>query len=351
MSGDRKKIWIGAAALITAIALITVGTRIADRRMRLRELEQQGDTGATASAAAPAVNRADVTLEGKSYRIDHRTESFLFIGTDSSGNEEGEGASYYGTMADYILLMVLDYTDDSYGCIQINRNTMTDVDELDGEGLTVATRELPIFTAHWYGANKEMSAQNTVKAVSHLLGDLSAIRGYYILNMKDIRLMNSAVGGVTLTMEEDHTDIDPAMVKGAAITLTDQQAEGFVRARMSLREPTNEARNLRQRQYMEQFFAQAADRSMRDPRFATKLWDTLKSSAMTNLNGNAFSRIAEMFLNGSDKGILIPEGENRLGTALEDGEVHEQFYIDPSSLSRIMVNLYSLKPEKPEKSE
>ena len=102
---------------------------------------------------------------------------------------------------------------------------------------------------------------------------------------------------------------------------------------------------------MEQFFAQAADRSMRDPRFATKLWDTLKSSAMTNLNGNAFSRIAEMFLNGSDKGILIPEGENRLGTALEDGEVHEQFYIDPSSLSRIMVNLYSLKPEKPEKSE
>lgn len=343
MSGDKRKILIGLAALIAAVCLIAAGTHFADRKMQQRIAENLADQSGEGSTAA--AREADVTFDGKSYRIDHRTESFLFIGTDNSGNEEGKGAKYYGTMADYILLMVLDYTDDSYGCVQINRNTMTDVDELDGEGLTIATRELPIFTAHWYGANKQMSADNTVKTVRHLLGDLSRIDGYYFLGLKDITLMNKAVGGVTLTMDEDHTDIDPAMVKGAEIKLTDEQAAGFVRARMQTREPTNEARNRRQKQYMEQFFAQSAEKSMSDPKFAMKLWDTLRSGAMTNMKGNAFSRIAEMFLKGENKGILIPEGVSRLGTALQDGEKHEQFYADTDSLCEIMTTLYSLKPE------
>ena len=342
MLRDGNRLFAGIAALILAVCLVGGGAVISEQLMQKRRADVLTERADESSTAWMKEN--SVAFDGKTYQFDHRIESFLFVGTDASGNEEGDETDYYGTMADYLLLMVLDYTDDSYGCIQINRNTVTAVDELNADGDVIATRNLQIFTSHWYGVNKEMSAENTVNAVCRLLGGLGRINGYYILNMKDIQLMNHAVGGVTLTMQEDHTDIDPAMVKGATLNLTDDQAHAFVRARMSTREGTNVARMRRQKQYMEAFFSQVAERSREDVHFATQLWEILRDGAITNLNGNAFSRIAQMLLHGKDKGILVPEGENKIGEILGDGEPHEEFYADTASLCQIMTNLYSLRP-------
>ena len=66
--------------------------------------------------------------------------------------------------------------------------------------------------------------------------------------MTAIRVLNDLVGGVSVTMEEDGTQIDPAFVKGATVRLSGSQAEAFVRARMGLENDTNLARMQRQRQ-------------------------------------------------------------------------------------------------------
>lgn len=49
----------------------------------------------------------------------------------------------------------------------------------------------------------------------------------------------------------------------------------------------------------------------------------LKDTAVSNMNGNAFSRIAQKLLRGTDKGIYTIQGNTILGEVLGDGQKHE----------------------------
>ena len=282
-------------------------------------------------------------LDGDTYGFDHRIESFLFMGTDANGSEAETGLDYHGAMADFLLLMVLDYTDDTYGCFQIDRNTITRVNEMDETGKMTDFRQIKICVSHWYGGDRDMSAVNTMDSVKYLLGDLERIDGYYVLSMGDIGALNHAVGGVEITMNEDLTAADPAFTKGSTLTLTDEQAERFVRARMTVGEGTNAERMARQKEYMDVLLQKIKSNSMEDAGFALRLWNALRSAAATDMKGMDFSRIANMFIKGQNKGILSPEGETRIGTVLNDGLEHEEFYPDETSLLEVMRKLYSLK--------
>ena len=130
------------------------------------------------------------------YGFTHRIETFLFAGTDNSGNETDPDQPYHGAMADFLMFLVMDHTDGSYGVIQIDRNTMTDVMLLDEDDRPAGWNTMQICTAHWYGSNPEVSARNLEQAVRDLLGELEVVDGYYILNMQDIPTLNDAVDGV-----------------------------------------------------------------------------------------------------------------------------------------------------------
>ena len=61
------------------------------------------------------------------------------------------------------------------------------------------------------------------------------------------------------------------------------------------------------------------------------------------MNGNVFSRIAEMVRSGESKGILTLDGETKLGTVLGDGVEHEEFYPSEESILDVMKQLFSLE--------
>lgn len=52
-------------------------------------------------------NRHNQTAE-KTYRFAHPVQTYLFIGTDKSGNEDASGEEYRGSMADALMLVVVD---------------------------------------------------------------------------------------------------------------------------------------------------------------------------------------------------------------------------------------------------
>ena len=188
-----------------------------------------------------------------------------------------------------------------------------------------------------------MAADNLLKAVRGYLGDLENIDGYYIINLKDIEQLNNAVGGVDVTIEEDLTDADPAFTKGATLHLTDEQAYHFLQARMNVSDGTNVARMSRQRTYMNSLFASVRQRCLEDSQFAVTLWNALRSSAFTNMNGNDFSRIAQKLMKGNSLGIRTVEGETKEGY-LADDEPHEEFYPSLDSLKAQLTELFSLVP-------
>ncbi|MBQ9062398.1 MAG: LCP family protein [Eubacterium sp.] len=352
---NKKKLLPGLIILIAALAAVVVGA------VAFEKIQKKAPPDAAAAETQHGQSDKDTALENiedsewdgdntlyfgdKLFGYDHRIETWLFIGTDNSGDETAAGENYHGAMADFLMLMVVDHTDDTYGFLQIDRNTITEVSMTSWDGETTDYRDMQICTAHWYGGNPEESAENTVDSVLTLLGDLDHIDGYYVLNMSELDKLNSAVGGVDVTIPLDMTAVDPSFTDGATVHLTDELAEKFIRARMALEDDANEHRMERQRIYLNAFFKEAVNKVKESPNFANELWDTLQSTAVTDMSGNGFSRIAETFRKDESKGILHFEGEAKIGeNLLEDGEKHEEFYPSTDSMIETMTELFSLVP-------
>ena len=351
--GSGTKIIAGLLAIAATFAIIFGGLSFYETFQKKKHPETEG-------SSMRWIDDNTVYIDSELYGFDHRMETYLFIGTDNSGNlvtykgletdadstgadSEARGEeNYQGGMADYLLLLVMDHTTDTYGAIAIDRNTITEVDMLDENGELFGVKDMQICTSHWYGRDGEESAENTAKAVRNLLGELEYIDGYFVRNMQEIELLNHTVGGVTLTIEDDMENVDPAFVKGSTITLTDEQAEKYLRARMAVGEGDNASRMRRQQTYMESFFIKAAQNVNSDPAYAQKFWNTLREAGVTDMTGNDASRIGEKMRSGKSKGILHIEGETKIGTVLNDGLEHEEFYPDPASIYHVMNDLFSL---------
>ena len=349
-SFSGKRGLIGAAILLSALFVVVFVFGV---------LEKLGSPGGAQSASGEASNAAGagggsssrlwasvdlVDFSGELYGIDGRTESFLFVGTDDSEYRHEDTDEYVGPLGDFILLMVLDYTNHSFGYVQIDRNTITNVYQLGLDGLSHGEREQQICTAHMYGKDLTQSAENIVLSVSELLGYLENINGYFVMNMDEMEELNASVGGVTVTIPDDMTSVDPAFVKGETIKLSGDQAEKFVRARMTVGGGTNAERMSRQRLYMDSFFKTVTDKSEAKADFYLDIYEMLRKIGTTNMNGNSFSRIANMLLTGENKGMQQIEGETKIGTVYQDGLEHEEFYPFEESIKIVLERLLPLVP-------
>lgn len=284
----------------------------------------------------------DISLNGKKYRYSRDFETYLIIGTDDSGDEERDREEYVGNMADFLLLAVINRTDHTYAFLHLNRDTMTEVTLLDSEGEGTATAEIQLCTAHWYGGTPEESCENTVKAVSDMLGGIS-IEGYYSIHMSEIPRLNHAVGGVTVTVEDDFSNVDPSLEQGAAVTLSDEQAFTFVRGRMGMEDEENTSRMARQRQYLEGFFQKVQEKTAENSEFALGLYNELSETSVTNMSGGLISDLLVDMAGAENKGMLLTEGEAKLGTHLGDGLEHTEFYLDKNAIVNTMKKLYNIE--------
>lgn len=265
----------------------------------------------------------------------------MIIGTDVSGNQDGIGEDYQGAMADFMLLVVFDEENHSYGMLQLNRDTMTEIHLLDNKGEGEATADIQLCTAHWYGGNRQQGCENTITAVSHLLGGVP-IDGYYELPMKAIPVLNKQVGGVTVTLEDDFSSVDAAMVKGKTITLSDSQAFHYIHDRYGVGDEENTSRMRRQRQYMSAFADKAKQKIAEDNQFAATLLNALDSYAISEINQNDLMHYLDTINEYQSQGMLTIDGKLKLGKALGDGLEHREFYADAASIEQIVKKLYPL---------
>ena len=139
-----------------------------------------------------------IKLNGKKYKYSTDYETYLFMGTDGSGKEDADRDEYIGNMADFLMLVIVNRKEQTYAFLQLNRDTMTEINLIGRNGKGMATADMQLCTAHWYGGTPEESCENTVKAVSRMLGGVK-INGYYAINMEDIGKLNHAIGGVTVS--------------------------------------------------------------------------------------------------------------------------------------------------------
>ncbi len=276
------------------------------------------------------------------YEVTDILKTYLIVGTDGNGTKPG-AKHYHGPMADYQLLLVINQSQGTYGFVQIDRDTITDVAEINnkGEEDEAFIAEEQICTATWFGKNIEQGLLNLCDSVSNLLGGIE-IDGYYSINMDDIKTLNHAVGGVTVKIEDDFSEYDEEMVPGATVHLTDDQAELFVRSRMEIGDGKNESRMRRQRVYMDALMASAREKMAEDKSFPTELYSALQDISVTNIPGGRISAIANLLYQSKDTGMRDIEGEHKLGKLEGDKKDYVQFYADEDSITKVMIDLCHL---------
>ena len=205
----------GAVLLVLAVALY--GIRWWENR-----------TYAASGESAISREKPDLTYDGVVYAAKRQVEAYLLMGVDVTGPVVSTPGAYSGGQADAQFLLVLDNEAQTWQLLRLNRDSMVDVPVLDLRGNVIGYERQQLALAHAYGDGTNNSCQNTVDAVSMLLGG-APIDGYAALNMDGIGIVNDAIGGVTVTITSDFTAVDPTLAEGETITLNGEQAMEFVR--------------------------------------------------------------------------------------------------------------------------
>ncbi|MBR2942669.1 MAG: LCP family protein, partial [Clostridia bacterium] len=195
-------------------------------------------------------------------------------------------------------------------------------------------RETQICLSHAYGSTEEACCENTVWAVSNLLGGIP-IRGYIIMDIGGIAAINDALGGVTVTLEDDFTHLDPAMAKGTEIKLKGKQAEYYVRGRMGVGAGTNISRMTRQRTFAEAVNKLILRGMQEDMNYIGGVLDDVSGHVDMNLSRGFLINTAYMSRDYERTGVHSIIGVHEIG---EDGFMG--FTPDPDALSELLTSLF-----------
>ena len=278
-----------------------------------------------------------VTVDGKEYIENNKLTTILLMGVDKSeerSRNDRPGSFRSGGQADFLLLVVIDSKHETLTPIQIDRDTMAEITILGVLGNPAGTREGHICLAHSYGDGKEQSGMLTAEAVSRLFQGVK-IDFFVAMNMDGIINFNEALGGVTVTLEDDFSALDPSMKPGETLTLRGKQSEYYVRTRMSIGVGTNEARMKRQDSYMSAARAIIDEKMRENANFIGNLFDAVSDYLTTDMRRGRMINEAYWSRNYERKGIITPPGEHTIG---ESGFM--EFRPDEQELLRIVLDVF-----------
>ena len=281
-----------------------------------------------------------VVVNGHTYRKRNNLTTILFMGIDR--DSEGEEVPAYleyinGGQADFLRLLVIDPTEKTLAQIEIDRDTMTPITVLGTTGSKLGHITAQICLSHSFGDGREESCGFTVEAVSTLLLDVP-ITYFAAMNLDGISTVNDMLGGVTVTLEDDFSHIDPSMTKGTTLTLMGDQAEIFVRSRMSMSVGTNEARMARQQQYVSRMMDLLNTRIRGNIDFIGNLFDELSPYLCTNMTRAHMVNEAWAIKDYTRLPVASISGVHEEG---EDG--YMQFLPDEDSLKQIVLDVFYKK--------
>ena len=199
-----------------------------------------------AETREPEVVSRTVVKDGVAYFPRQDITVILAMGIDETGPVVSSGSYRNTGEADAIILLILDQVDESYSILCLNRDTMVHMPALGLGGKQAGSYYGQLALSHTYGEGLQDSCENTRKAVSDFLNGIQ-IDYYTAMNMDAIGILNDAVGGVTVTVSDDFSQVDPTMTQGI-MTLNAQQALHYVQTRKDVGNQRNMSRMERHQQ-------------------------------------------------------------------------------------------------------
>lgn len=329
---DRKTVFV--YSLVAGAVLVAVFLAAAYLSHTLEKKTKSNETirGDLSQRISP---QDTLVYQGKTYERNELLTTILFIGIDKQGEQSKAGAQFRnGGQADFLRLLVLDNENKTIRWLPIDRDSMTEIAVLGVLGDSAGTKTAQICLAHGFGSDEGENCRYTVQAVEGLLKGVSV--DYYIsLNLNAVEVLNDSVGGVTVTLEDDFAFLDPAMTKGATLTLTGQQAEYFVHERMAVGDGRNQSRMHRQEVFLENLSGKVTERIQRDAKFIDKLYGLLGDNLVTDMKrGRMINEGNRAYQYQKLDKIEIP-GQHVIG---ESGFV--EFQTDEAIIEQLVIDIF-----------
>ena len=220
------------------------------------------------------------------------------------------------------------------------RDTMADVIAMDANGQYLDTVYTNISTAHSYGDGKDLSCRLTTDAVSRLLYGAPVSR-YVALDYDALYTLNDLIGGLTITFDDDYTEIHSTFTKGSTVTLNRWYMDKFITYRSETDLEGAYKRGMRSMAVMKALFNQCKGKIVADPAVALEYYNGLKDYITTDLDLTEITYLArnmgKMYFT-SDTIVRLP-GETVMG------ERYAEFYPDESWLHDFVVEKFCVPAE------
>lgn len=271
-----------------------------------------------------------LTVDGVQYRRRKDLRTILFFGVDNAETVPGNLLSAqlnHGGRADTIAVLVLDETARTLQLIGISRDTMVPVDVYDKNDDLLYTQEMQLTLQYSLASSARRSQWLMDQKISELLYGLP-IDGNFSLTMDGIAVIVDAMGGITLTMPGDYTEIDARYTEGATVTLSGAETNRFVRYRDHSVVGGNSVRMDRQTWFVKELFRQMA--GMGRAKLA-ELLETAASYYYSDLDAETLYDIMGYTL--QEEVLRVP------GEATREKEMDE-YYVDDPALRRLLIEQF-----------
>lgn len=318
---DSKGFGYFCILLVLLVVAIYSGLRIMESTVLFPGSEAEG-SGASKTITRNGVDyfpRQDITV-------------MMVLGIDQYGPVES--SNYYRNegSADSIMLLIFDETNEECTVLYVNRDTMLNMDVLGIKGNYAGTAYGQVALAHTYGSGLEDSCVNVKNTLQNFIHGMTV--DYYVaMNMDAIPILNDAVGGVTVTVVDDFSKVDPSITMGE-VTLTGEQVINFVRTRKDVGDQKNVTRMERQKAYVAGFLEQLYAKEHEEIDFLADVYGEVSPYLVSDCPLNTLNDMLSRYVNFDIKEVVTPEGESMV----VDG--HYQFHVDEEELDELIVRLF-----------
>lgn len=269
----------------------------------------------------------------KKYKYNEHLSNYLFLGIDTREPvETNEGRSNAG-QSDAIMLVSYDRVKKTAICLTIPRDTMTNVQIITPDGTDIGKGKEQITLQYAYGDGKHKSCELTKAAVSEMLYGVP-IQGYCSVNMDGIPIAVGQVGSVDVVVPNSSLEeVNSIYKEGATVTITQENAEEFVRYRDVKKGFSAMDRLERQRAFANAFGKVAQEKAKKDSDFVISMYENLEPYMVTNIGTDVFVKLAEA------KGNISEEIQNIPGEKV-DGIEFDEYHINETQLFELILQMF-----------
>lgn len=268
-----------------------------------------------------------VTRNGHTWRYNSRLTTVLFLGVDTAEGKEEDNYIGNGGRSDTMILLVLNPDKQSTRTIFISRDTMAEVTVYNQDREKLYDGFMQITMQYAYGDNAKRSCMLSKKAVSKLLLDLP-VDYYCSMTLDGIAAAVNALGGLTLTLEQDWTDIHPSYTAGSTVNMDAAMVSRFLRYRDLETSGSNTDRIQRQSWFVRQVF----DKLIRSGSLsADQVVETVRPYLETDMNADTIQALSSYKL--APEMDLLPGG-------VVAGKRHDEFYVDEEAMKDLLIDIF-----------